>query len=291
MNILKKTRAKQADLFAPPVAIAFLGDSVTQGCFEVYLTSEGAVQTVFEPESGYAADVRKLFALLYPGVPVQFINAGISGDNAPSGLQRLERDVLAYHPDLTVVCFGLNDACRGDETQEEYASALDGIFTKLKEAGSEIIFMTPNMMNTRLSEKLTVPEIRAVAEDTLKIQLDGRLERYLDAAREVCTRQGAAVCRLLCQMEAAQPKRRGYHGAARQRHQPSQPGDGMDVCLFAAGDDDALKNQKNAGRMNFMRPASVCQKTPQKRLEIWYNREKSEVRKWKNEGKMHGVSR
>ena len=28
----------------------------------------------------------------------------------------------------------------------------------------------------------------------LKIQLDGRLERYLDAAREVCTRQGAAVC-------------------------------------------------------------------------------------------------
>ena len=54
--------------------------------------------------------------------------------------------------------------------------------------------MTPNMMNTRLSEKLTVPEIRAVAEDTLKIQLDGRLERYLDAAREVCTRQGAAVC-------------------------------------------------------------------------------------------------
>ena len=194
MNILKKIRAKQADLFAPPVAIAFLGDSVTQGCFEVYLTSEGAVQTVFEPESGYAADVRKLFALLYPGVPVQFINAGISGDNAPSGLQRLERDVLAYHPDLTVVCFGLNDACRGDETQEEYASALDGIFTKLKEAGSEIIFMTPNMMNTRLSEKLTVPEIRAVAEDTLKIQLDGRLERYLDAAREVCTRQGAAVC-------------------------------------------------------------------------------------------------
>ena len=38
-----------------------------------------------------------MFALLYPGVPVQFINAGISGDNAPSGLQRLERDVLAYY--------------------------------------------------------------------------------------------------------------------------------------------------------------------------------------------------
>ena len=42
MNILKKIRAKQADLFAPPVAIAFLGDSVTQGCFEVYLTMRAA---------------------------------------------------------------------------------------------------------------------------------------------------------------------------------------------------------------------------------------------------------
>ena len=86
MNILKKIRAKQADLFAPPVAIAFLGDSVTQGCFEVYLTSEGAVQTVFEPESGYAADVRKLFALLYPGVPVQFINAAVG--TAAAGTRR-----------------------------------------------------------------------------------------------------------------------------------------------------------------------------------------------------------
>lgn len=290
MNILKKIRAKQADLFAPPVAIAFLGDSVTQGCFEVYLTSEGAVQTVFEPESGYAADVRKLFALLYPGVPVQFINAGISGDNAPSGLQRLERDVLAYHPDLTVVCFGLNDACRGDETQEEYASALDGIFTKLKEAGSEIFHDAEHDEHASEREADGTGDPRrggGYAEDPAGRQartLSGRGQRGLHTA-------GRCGVRLLCQMEAAQPKRRGYHGAARQRHQPSQPGDGMDVCLFAAGDDDALKNQKNAGRMNFMRPASVCQKTPQKRLEIWYNREKSEVRKWKNEGKMHGVSR
>ena len=65
----------------------------------------------------------------------------------------------------------------------------------------------------------------------------------------------------------------------------------MDVCLLGAGHYVALKNQKNAAPFNFLRPASVCQKTPQKRLEIWYNREKSEVRKWKNEGKMHGVSR
>ena len=49
-------------------------------------------------------------------------------------------------------------------------------------------------------------------------------------------------------------------------------------------------NRKEALICKYQR-LSVCQKTPQKRLEIWYNREKSEVRKWKNEGKMHGVSR
>lgn len=37
----------------------------------------------------------------------------------------------------------------------------------------------------------------------------------------------------------------------------------MDVCLFAAGDDDALKNQKNAGRMNFMSGVSLS-KNPAK---------------------------
>lgn len=194
MNILKKIQQKQADLFAPPVTIAFLGDSVTQGCFEVYLTSEGTVQTVFDPEHGYVADVRRLFALLYPSVPVQFINAGFSGDSAPSGLRRMESSVLAYHPDLTVVCFGLNDVCRADETQTEYTSALDAIFKRLQDAGSEIIFMTPNMMNTRLSEKLTVPEICTVAHDTLNVQESGKLERYLEAAKAVCAQRGVPVC-------------------------------------------------------------------------------------------------
>ena len=34
MKLIEKIRAKQADVFgAAPVTIAFLGDSVTQGCF------------------------------------------------------------------------------------------------------------------------------------------------------------------------------------------------------------------------------------------------------------------
>lgn len=47
--------------------------------------------------------------ILYPEVPVNIVNAGISGDCAEGGLKRLERDVLSYNPDLIVVCYGLNE--------------------------------------------------------------------------------------------------------------------------------------------------------------------------------------
>ena len=194
MKIMRKIAEKQADLYQPPVTIAFLGDSVTQGCFEVYRTEAGEVQTVFERAQSYSAKLEALLAMLYPSVPVQIINAGISGDCAPRGLARLERDVLAFHPDLTVVAFGLNDVCREDETMEEYLSALDGIFARLDAAGSEVIFMTPNMMNTRMSDRLHEPEIRKIAADTMAVQTGGELGRYLDAAKALCAARGVRVC-------------------------------------------------------------------------------------------------
>ena len=37
MKIIEKLRARQEDIYAAkPITIAFLGDSVTQGCFEIY---------------------------------------------------------------------------------------------------------------------------------------------------------------------------------------------------------------------------------------------------------------
>ena len=109
MEIMKKIAARARDVYGQPVpAIAFLGDSVTQGCFEVFLR-EGKSQTIFEQEYAYSTYVSEILRTLFPNVPVCVINAGISGDNAASGEVRLERDVLRFRPDLTVVCFGLND--------------------------------------------------------------------------------------------------------------------------------------------------------------------------------------
>ena len=48
MKIIDKIKKKTLDICGEkPVTIAFLGDSVTQGCFECYFDEEG-IQTVFD---------------------------------------------------------------------------------------------------------------------------------------------------------------------------------------------------------------------------------------------------
>lgn len=195
MNIMKLLAEKAKDNWnARPVTIAFLGDSVTQGCFEIYKKNETEIETVFDKNNAYHTDVAKILAVLFPSVPVNIINAGISGDNAPHALERMEQDVLCHHPDLTVVCFGLNDCGNGVEKVEQYARALRGIFEKLRQAGSEIIFMTPNMMNPTVSCHLTDPLMRSIAEDTMRRQNGGVLECYLENARKVCREYGVTLC-------------------------------------------------------------------------------------------------
>ena len=88
MRIIEKLAAKNHDNWnEPPVTIAFLGDSVTQGCFELFEIRPGEIETVFEQLSGYPHAVSNILATLYPQVPVQIINAGLSGDNAPHALE------------------------------------------------------------------------------------------------------------------------------------------------------------------------------------------------------------
>ena len=71
MEIIKKIIKKQENLHESrqPV-IAFLGDSVTQGCFEVYLNESNDVETVFDKSSAYHNYIARIFTTLYPEVPV-----------------------------------------------------------------------------------------------------------------------------------------------------------------------------------------------------------------------------
>lgn len=194
MKIMEKVARKAANNFEEAgVTIAFLGDSVTQGCFEIF-RQNGGWETVYDKNNAYHAHLAKIFAVTYPTVPVNMINAGISGDNAPHGLQRLERDVLSKDPDLVVVCFALNDSGQGEEGLDKYKTALAGIFEKIQAAGKEIIFMTPNMMNPTVSVHALDENYIELSKGCMRIQTEGILDKYVEGAKEICARYGVPVC-------------------------------------------------------------------------------------------------
>lgn len=194
MNIIKLISQKSEYLRTAKIpTIAFLGDSVTQGCFEIYQLGEG-IQTIFDPTHGYHAYVSKILATLFPSAPVNIINAGISGDRASGGLSRLTRDVLSHNPDLCVVCFGLNDSGAMLEGLDTYKDSLAGIFKQLSAANCEVIFMTPNMMCTKISPHVTEESFKKIAVTSAKRQNDGILDAYVEIGKQTAEKYGAKVC-------------------------------------------------------------------------------------------------
>ncbi len=195
MKILQKlTQKSQNNRDFEGVSVAFLGDSVTQGCFEIYQRDDGTVETVFDRRHSYEQYFSDMMAVLFPSVPVNIVNAGISGDTAWRGARRVKRDVLRHEPDLTVVCYGLNDCAETEEGIPRYVNALSDIFSAVLKSGSELIFMTPNMMNTEISPHLKTPDFIQIASGTAKKQNSGVFDAHIEAARALCREKHVPVC-------------------------------------------------------------------------------------------------
>ena len=190
MKILDKIRANPAE----GVTIAFLGDSVTEGCFELYRTESGSTESVFDKESAYATQFVNILKYLFPHTSIKSVNAGIAGDHARNGAKRVAEDVVRHKPDLTVVCYGLNDC--GDKViyAERYVNALASIFNQLRDCGSEVIFMTPNMMNTEIGESFAFPELLDFVRGTMLRQNEGLFDAHIERAKEICREKDVPVC-------------------------------------------------------------------------------------------------
>lgn len=193
MNILEKCRKKQSNLYGEPsVTIVFLGDSVTQGCFECYKKSDG-IETIFDAASAFSARLKNMLNLLYPNVQINVIDSGISGDSAKGGLKRIERDVLRFSPDLVVVGYALNDSTRGAAGVEDYENDLTEIVKKVKASGAECILLTPNAMCTGTSPHLT-EFMQQYAVNFAEIQNSGVLDRYVERIIAVGKKENIPVC-------------------------------------------------------------------------------------------------
>ena len=195
MKIMSLIAERQRDLYAGKIpTIVFLGDSITHGCFELHMGEGNRIDPVYDREHVYHRYLSQMLMNMYPTVAVNVVNAGINGDDTKGGLERLERDVLSHSPDLTVVCFGGNDVHRGINGIANYRNNLSEIFQRLKMAGSEVIFMTANMMNTYISDRLENDFLRKIAERTMKFQNEGVYDSYFDAAREVAAEHDVIIC-------------------------------------------------------------------------------------------------
>ena len=173
--------------------IALLGDSVTQGVFEVY-QKNNEMKCVFDSTEAYSEKLKGLLAMLWPQAPVAIFNAGVNGGQAPLGFERLKQDVLPMSPDLLIVCFGLNDSYYGYEGIEKYTAALRNIFTTAKQAGIEVIFMTPNMLNTHCDLVGPGDILEPHGPMFVERQLGGVFDAYIDAARQVCKEENVILC-------------------------------------------------------------------------------------------------
>ena len=164
-----------------PICIAAFGDSVTHGALG---NGEMSYETV------YWNRLRQKINALRDYIPVNVINAGIGGVTAAKSVSRMERDVLSHHPDLVILCFGLNDI---NGTCEEFTQALAAMFDACNAHGVQAVYMTPNMLNTYVTAE-TPPELRAYAEKTAAIQNDSTMDTFMQAARRTAKEKGIAVC-------------------------------------------------------------------------------------------------
>lgn len=194
MKLYEKLAARNANAGAnPPVLMAFIGDSVTHGCFEVYMDHKNEIGVCCQSGEGYPYRLKQKLDQMYPAAALSILNAGVSGETAVEGAKRLERDVLSRNPDAVVVAFALNDSMNPDVEAglAAYRGAMRDMLSRIRERGAECIVLTPNHMCAYVPGQVTQEPLREIAAHAARVQNDGVLARYVQAAREVAAECGA----------------------------------------------------------------------------------------------------
>ena len=181
MNIKEKLQMNFEGLCENgPVNIVIFGDSI----------SHGAVGNDIDYERVYWNLLRQKLNRFRNYIPVNMINASVGGTTARDSLPRLEKFALKHEPDLMIVSFGLNDV---NGELQSYLDALKEIFEKSLHAGADVIFMTPNMLNTRVAED-TPEDLKSYAAVTAELQTSGKMDAFMTAAVALAKDMGVTVC-------------------------------------------------------------------------------------------------
>ena len=170
--------------------IVFIGDSVTEGCFEL-TNRPGGFDVIYDRGNCYVSYLEERLTKAYPEKNIEVINAGISGNTTEQGLERLDRDVLSHNPDIVVICYGLNNGC--SRNPHGFAETLTAIFDKLNAQKIPGVFMTPNMYNTYTHSEV-LDCLIGMAEDCAACQNSGDMDAVMAAGIAAAKQSGIAVC-------------------------------------------------------------------------------------------------
>ena len=182
MKIQKKLQMDKDGLMANgPINIVILGDSVSHAAFLDYHDYNAVYWNV----------LRKKLCAVRDYVPINTICASVGGTTAKDALMRLSRDVLGHHPDLVIVCFGLNDV---NGSLEDYLDSLREIFSRCKTEDCDVIFLSPNMLNTSVDPVVTPAIYLDYAYKTAEMQNTGKMDTYIYSAMDLAREMGITVC-------------------------------------------------------------------------------------------------
>ena len=137
------------------LVIVAIGSSSTEGV--------GASDPAHSYPARLAADLRRR----WPRLAVTVVNKGVGGEQAAQMLERFERDVLPYRPQLVIWQTGSNQVLRGGDV-DAYTRAVRKGVGRLQAAGIDVVLMdlqfAPRVL-ARPTHVAVVDSIGAVAND------------------------------------------------------------------------------------------------------------------------------
>lgn len=165
-------------LLKPGERLVFYGDSITE-------------------QRMYTKYVMAWCTLHLPDAAITFRNAGWSGDTAPGGLGRLQRDVLSLKPNVVSIVFGMNDGrytAFNEGTYNAYMRGQTGLLAKLKDAGVKVLELSPGCVD---------PDKR---EHENGLVYNQTLTRFGEGVRDLAAKSGVAFWDLNKLMNEVQTK-------------------------------------------------------------------------------------
>ena len=134
-----------------PLTIDAMGSSSTEGT--------GAST----PAMSYPSRLEQELKERFPAITIRVINHGVGGQDVPEELIRLDRDVIAEHPDLVIWQVGTNAVLRRDDLSADEQLIRRGVGS-IKEHGSDVVLMDLQYAPRVLARPALAPMERLIAE-------------------------------------------------------------------------------------------------------------------------------